>query len=282
MQGTGAAQGPLGLLPPQPGLPSSPGYDKKGRPHRLGRKGQSTLRKPGPSLAWSDVRDWLTPSTTLGFRLLFLFSWRFRLHFFPFGFFSFTFSHSEVFIVFTPTKIRAILRVFTWNRSHLCSPLLEDAGLLGSSVTFCTHIPVPSVSCRLQGPNKAQCLGVRPGPSLTRPWPQTGPWRHCACFPCMRWGGPYCLHHGALVQTELIQVRNTLPRWCSALPMVSLVSEGTEHVAAQLLVGSVAAWLESRRKDAHQPLADGLCRNQLCHHDLKLSLSVILPTLTQF
>ena len=64
--------------------------------------------------------------------------------------------------------------------------------------------------------------------------------------------------------------------------MVSLVSEGTEHVAAQLLVGSVAAWLESRRKDAHQPLADGLCRNQLCYHDLKLSLSVILPTLTQF
>ena len=117
MQGTGAAQGPLSLLLPQPGLPSSLGCDKKGTPHRLGGLRAEVGKRfkesrPVPCVKCR-VRDWLTPSTRLGFRLLFLFSWRFRLHFFPCGFFNFTFSHSEAFIVFTPTKIRVILRVFT-------------------------------------------------------------------------------------------------------------------------------------------------------------------------
>lgn len=250
MQGTGAAQGPLGLLLPQPGLPSSLGCDKKGTPHRLGglraEVGKCFKESRPVSCVKCRVRDWLTPSTRLGFRLLFLFSWRFRLHFFPFGFFNFTFSHSEAFIVFTPTKIRVILRVFTWNRSHLYSPLLEDAGL----PELQRHLPHthPCPRCVMPSPGAKQ--GTVPGcasrpltyVSLTSDRPLTS---LCLSFPCIRWGGPYCLHHGALVQTELMQVMNTLPRWCSALPMVSLESESTEHVAARLPVGSADAWLES-------------------------------------
>lgn len=165
MQGTGAAQGP-----PQPSATPARAYHpprlwQERKTPQVGRKGQSTLRKPGPPLAKWRVRDWLTPSTTLGFRLLFLSA----------GGFTFTsFRLVSLALLFLTVKLSSSSLPLKSEPSSESSPETDHtsahlAGRCGASpsATFCTHIPVP-FRVAVPGAEQGTVPRVRPGPPHLR------------------------------------------------------------------------------------------------------------------